>query len=225
MGTWDASILGNDTSAEVYELFFERYNQGDLIEVIEASIAQRFASSLTSVEDAPNVLFARALAHWETGTLSEALLAEVVAAADGGAALAAYRSLSADDAGLRERSRVLARFVQKVGVPRPTARKRKKPPAALETKFVAGACLSYRRSTTEYGGVVVIDGAFFARRGEMCLAATNLAQARPPTFADFAGDQALAQTLNRDRTHGRRKASREPLATLAVLLSTRNPNR
>lgn len=301
MGTWDASILGNDTSAEVYEVFFERYDQGDSIEAIEALITQRFASSLALVEDASNVLLARALANWETGTLSEALRAEVCAAVDSGAALAAYRSLGADAAGVRERSRELARFVQKLGVSRPTARKRKKPPVALQTKFVPGACLSYRRSATDYGGVVVVDSAFFARRGEMCLAAMSLAQAQPPTFADFAGarlygfeweevsgqaarwaapngkaggiatrslnydtaaqrpaffdridrffdvvghfpvftqvllettdspvgadDHALTQTLNRDRTHGQRKASREPLETLAVLLSTRNPNR
>ena len=28
MGTWSASIFGNDTSSEIKEMFFEKYNNG-----------------------------------------------------------------------------------------------------------------------------------------------------------------------------------------------------
>ena len=209
MGIWSASILGNDTSAEVYEVFFERYNRGETIEVIEAVIVNQFAVSLALDEDRHNVLFARALAAWETGTLTAALGAEVVAAVDSGAALAAYRSLGADDAMLRQRSKVLVAFVQKLGTPRPTPKKRKKPPTPLVTRFVPGACLSFRRSDQEYGGVVVIDSEFFTRRGEMLVAATDLAQHQAPTFADFT----------RSRLHD---FSWEPVSGQAARLASSN---
>lgn len=186
MGTWSASVLGNDTSREVYEVFFEQYDAGVTLEAINAMIETRFAVSLATAEDVHNVLFALALAHWEVGALSASTSAQVRAAVEGGAALLAYRSLGADPAMLRERSKALTKLLQKLAVPRPSARKRKKPPVPLQTKLEPGACLSFRRSPKEYGGMVIVESAFFARRGNMCVAATNLSQANAPTFRDFA---------------------------------------
>jgi hypothetical protein len=49
MGTWNASILGNDTSAEVYDTFFHHWDRGATFEEIEAVIDDQFATSLGDV--------------------------------------------------------------------------------------------------------------------------------------------------------------------------------
>lgn len=38
MGTWNASIFGNDTSLDVKEDFFERYNRGEAVKDIANSL-------------------------------------------------------------------------------------------------------------------------------------------------------------------------------------------
>jgi hypothetical protein len=183
VGTWDASILGNDTSAEVYEAFFEAFNRGDEIAAIDAMIDERFATSIGLDEDRANVLFARALAHWEIGTLSRELLREARDAVAG--ALDACRSLGADEVFLRQRSRALDKLLIKLSTPRPKPKKRKKPPVPLVTELDAGACLAFLRPDGRYGGVVAVSSSFFARRGSLSLIATSLAQRTVPTFADF----------------------------------------
>lgn len=186
MGTWDATILGNDTSAEVYEAFFERYDRGAAVEEIHREIDARFEVSLALDEDRHNVLFARALASWEIGALDRAMLSAVREAVSDGSALAACRSLGASAAFSEKRARALAKLVDKLAVPRASPRKRRKPPAAFPSPYAMGACLAYRRPTGALGGVVVIRSELFARRGTISVAATDLALPAMPTHEDFS---------------------------------------
>lgn len=185
MGTWSPDVLGNDTSREVHEVFFERYDGGDAVDAIVALVRSRFETSLGLDEDRTNVELALALALWEVGALDPATLARTKEIAATGADLAAWRSLGADETQLRARSKALAKLVTKLDAPRTSPRRRKKPPVVLTTPFVAGACLRARDATLSRGGWVVIDSNLLARRGSLRIARTDLGGSIPPTFEDF----------------------------------------
>jgi len=70
MGTWNTKINGNDTFNDVYQNFFDLYNQGqDTIEITK-QIRDEFSDMFEDHDDKNNSLFGLALAQWETKTLS-----------------------------------------------------------------------------------------------------------------------------------------------------------
>ncbi len=77
VGTWSAAILGNDTSSETYERFFELYDSGSAVARIVKTIEKEMRDSLALDEDRNNVTLALALALWECKALDATRLAQV----------------------------------------------------------------------------------------------------------------------------------------------------
>jgi len=65
MGTWGHGIQENDTSFDVIETFFEKYNEGFEPKEIRQFITERFENSLNDEEDKDNVLFPLTQCLWE----------------------------------------------------------------------------------------------------------------------------------------------------------------
>ena len=72
MGTWNATIFGNDTSLDVKEEFFERYNGGEETATIKNDLTMDLDD-----DDRYNVLFALAHCMWEVGQLDDGFLLEI----------------------------------------------------------------------------------------------------------------------------------------------------
>ena len=72
MGTWSASVFGNDTSLDTKDEFFERYNQGEEPEDIKKDLLLDIDD-----EDRFNVMFALAQCMWEVGQLDESFLSDI----------------------------------------------------------------------------------------------------------------------------------------------------
>ena len=72
MGAWNATIFGNDTSLDIKEEFFRRYNLGEEVQDIKKSLFLE-----EDDEDRFNIIFALAHCMWEVGQLDDEFLSEV----------------------------------------------------------------------------------------------------------------------------------------------------
>ena len=186
MGTWGHNINENDTSFDVTETFFEKYNEGMEPAAIKKALLKQFSTSLNDVaEDRDNVLFPLAQCLWETCALDDALLAEVKKNIEHGDNIKTCETLGADDDFLKKRRATLEKFLSKISTPKEKPKPRKKPPARIESKYRAGSCLTFKYPDGTHGGAVAIDADFFNTKGTMTLALTNLRSKTPPAFADF----------------------------------------
>lgn len=71
MGAWNATIFGNDTSLDIKEEFFRRYNLGEEVQDIKNSLLLE-----EDDEDRFNAIFALAHCMWEVGQLDNEFLSE-----------------------------------------------------------------------------------------------------------------------------------------------------
>ncbi|MBP1989787.1 hypothetical protein [Paenibacillus eucommiae] len=185
MGTWSAEVFGNDTSCEVKEYFFEQYNLGCEVHVIASELQEKFSYSLNLAEDKNNVLFAFAYCLWETKSLDDELLKQVAQIIESGNDLNVCEQLGADQQFLDKRTTCLQKFLTKISKPRSMTKKRVKPPKQVESKYQNGSCLSFQYPNECYGGIIIIDCAFYNNRGTMRVAFTDIEQSKEPDFNDF----------------------------------------
>ena len=66
MGTWNAEINGNDSFLDIYQVFFDLYNQGHNPTSASKQIQDDYAEMFEDYEDRNNSFFGLALAQWET---------------------------------------------------------------------------------------------------------------------------------------------------------------
>ena len=127
MGTWQTKIDGNDTFQDIYQGFYQLYNQGASPQEASAQIKADFVAYWMDEEDRNNALFALVLAQWETKCLEKELLAELKDILTTGKDLEVWKALGACPEQLEERKMVLANFWKKVSVEREKPKRRIKP--------------------------------------------------------------------------------------------------
>ena len=108
MGTWSASIFGNDTSLDTKDEFFERYNQGEEPEDIKKDLLLDIDD-----EDRFNVMFALAQCMWEVGQLDESFLSDIEKVIESKEDLAVLEELGADKSFIKQRTAHLEKFLKK----------------------------------------------------------------------------------------------------------------
>src|SRR4051812_27429292 len=96
MGTWNTKIDGNDAFLDVYQNFFESYNNGQDPKQISERILDGYVDSFGDTDDRNNSLFALGLAQWETKTLAPSILLEIKKIVESGDDLNVWRKLGAD---------------------------------------------------------------------------------------------------------------------------------
>ena len=126
MGTWDASIKGNDTTTDVYDQFMDRYGSGMKPTEISSEIMKDFAEYFTDRDDRNNALMGLALAQWETASLDPNVFSEVKKIIDTGEDLVLWRELEASEADIKQRKKALEKFLQQISVPREKPKRRQK---------------------------------------------------------------------------------------------------
>lgn len=119
MGTWDATIFGNDTSLDIKEEFFERYNQGEDANTIKNDLTSDFYD-----DDMYDVLFALAHCLWEVGQLDDEFLLEIKEIILNKEDLELAQELGADSEFLEQRSENLEKFLEKISVKKENSKKR-----------------------------------------------------------------------------------------------------
>jgi hypothetical protein len=116
MGAWSAEIIGNDTSADIYQTFFDLHSQGKDPASVSRQIQDEFSETFEDEDDRNNGLFALALAQWETKSLDPAIYHEVKEIIVSGKDIELWESLGADMDTIEERKTELDNFLAKISM-------------------------------------------------------------------------------------------------------------
>lgn len=127
MGTWDTKIDGNDTFQDIYQNYFDLYNQGQDPKYISEKIQDDFAEMFSDYDDRYNSLFGLALAQWETKALDSAIFEQVKEIIETGKDIQAWKEQGADDKTLKQREIVLRKFLVQISTEREKAKRRYRP--------------------------------------------------------------------------------------------------
>jgi hypothetical protein len=124
MGTWGPDVDEDDVFEDVYQGYFNSYNDGAEPEGLSESIRQEFDYYFESDDDYSSALFALALASWETKTLSDQLIDEVASIIESGQDLENWKHRNAAADVVDARAKHLARFLNKLSRPRRNRKRR-----------------------------------------------------------------------------------------------------
>jgi hypothetical protein len=124
MGTWNTSINGNDSFLDIYQNFFDLYNQGQNPGDISRQLQDDFEDTFSDYEDKNNSLFALALAQWETKSLDPSILKKVKEIIESGNDFNLWKELEADEKAIKRRGTVLENFLKKISTERDKPKRR-----------------------------------------------------------------------------------------------------
>ncbi len=126
MGTWNTKINGNDTFQDIYQTFFDLYNQGQNPSDISTQIQADFAEMFDDTDDRNNSLFGLVLAQWETKSLDLNLYKLVKEIIITGLDLEVWKGLGADSKTLKQRQAALDKFLLQISTEKEKPKRRTK---------------------------------------------------------------------------------------------------
>jgi hypothetical protein len=129
MGTWNNKIDGNDTFQDIYQNFFDLYNQGQNPADVSKQIQDDFAEMFNDYDDRNNSLFGLALAQWETKSFDPKVYQQVKEIIETDNDLEVWKGFGADDKTLKQRKVILNKFLTQISTDR------EKPKRRIKQKF------------------------------------------------------------------------------------------
>jgi hypothetical protein len=125
MGNWSTKIDSNDTFQEVYQNFFDLYDEGENPDHIYKQIFAKFPHlSNDNNDNYHNTLFGLALAQWETQSLNDTVFKQVKEIIESGKNLELWKE--ANDKVIEKRKAALHRFLAQLSQPRERPKRKKK---------------------------------------------------------------------------------------------------
>lgn len=125
MGTWNTAINGNDTFLEIYQNFFQLYNDGHNPVDISKQILSENEDMFNDYDERNNSLFGLALAQWETKSLDPIIFNQVKEIIESGKDLVLWKG--SDNKTLKKRQSVLEKFLLQISTEREKPKRRFKP--------------------------------------------------------------------------------------------------
>ena len=132
MGTWNTKINGNDTFQDIYQNFFDAYNQGKETTDISKQIQDGYAEMFEDSDDRNNSLFGLALAQWETKSLDQTIYKQVKEIIESGKDHEVWKGLGADEKSIKQRKVVLDKFLNQISTDREKPKRRVRPKFEFE---------------------------------------------------------------------------------------------
>ncbi len=211
MGNWGTGIKQSDAFADVYDTFFDRYNDGQNPSDISKQIAKDLSEILDNDEEKHEFWFALALAQWETKSLDKNVLATVQDIITTHADLKLWENLGAPETDLKKRKIALDKFLIQIKSDRPKQKSRKKikfhPPL-----YKAGDCIAFKLKNGNYGGAVILNYDSHPKLGHSLLVATTrLNQKEKPTLVDFNSSEILICNFNGFNFHNHAEIMSHPV--------------
>ena len=194
MGAWGTGISSNDTYADIYDRFFDLYNDGLSVSEASSKLIRENQETIGISEDAPNFWYALAKAQWECKELSDDVKSRVEHFIKNGEDLEIWKELGATQADLKARAKVLTKFLTTLQSEKTSAKKRKKK-RLYDSVFRKGDCLVYKMDNGNYGGAFVLTEEKATEVGVNYIAITTIDKPQKPTLDDFRnGDVYLRWT-------------------------------
>lgn len=187
MGTWGTGISSNDTFADIYDEFFELYNNGEDVEKITTKLISENQEIINDVDDSNNFWFALAKAQWECKHLGIEIYSKVKKIIETDADIEVWRQLDAEEKDLKKRKLVLNKFLVDISTEKQKAkaRKKKKTPKIKQPVFEKGDCLTFKLENGNYAGAVVLEAIYDTEYGQNLIASTRINQPIKPIKKDF----------------------------------------
>ena len=202
MGTWGNGIKDNDTFADIYGDFFESYNDGKNPKDISATLISENKELINNPDNCNNFWFAIALAQWETKSLDSNTFEKVKFIIENEIDLKVWRELDADEDDIKQRIKVLIKFLDKIQTEPKKPKQRQKLKSVIGTPiFPKGTCICFPLDNGNYGGAIVIETIDdFKFGGQNYIAVTRINQVNKPTTYDFENAEVLITNFDRDNT-------------------------
>lgn len=194
MGAWGTAISSNDTYADVYDEFFDHYDEGSSVLEISASLIEEFGETINDEDDAHDFWFALAKAQWECKELQPELLSKIEDIVESKSNLEVWRRLDASEGDIRKRAIVLDKFLVKLRSEKKSPRKRKKK-RIIQPPFEKGECLVFKLANGNYGGSVILEASPEKGFGLNLVATTRLNTPNKPLPEDFLKAEVLLKTF------------------------------
>ncbi len=195
MGAWGTGISSNDTYADIYEQFFDLYNDGLAVPEITKKLVAENQETINLPEDATNFWFALANGQWECKALDKEIFTLVEQIIKTGQDLAVWRELDASPADLKARDKVLNKFLEKLQGVKDKPRKRTKR-KFYNSIFQKGDCLTYLMTNGNYGGAFVLTDEQQTEVATNYIAITTIDKPTKPTLADFKTAEIYIKRVN-----------------------------
>lgn len=139
MGTWNYKIDHNDTFRDIYQNFFDLYNQGQNPVEVSKQILEDFAEMFNDYDDRNNSFFGLALAQWETKSLDPTVYKIVKEIIVTGNDLDVWKGLGAEDKIIEKRKEELNKFLTQISTERERPKRRIRPKFVFETTNLINA--------------------------------------------------------------------------------------
>lgn len=195
MGTWGTGISSNDTYADVYDEFFELYDEGLSVKEITESLIASNQEIINEPDNSNDFWFALAKAQWECRELDPNFFDKVRTIVETGADLEVWRRQDADEKSIAKRKVVLDKFLAQLQTERPKAKSRKKK-VIRQPVFEKGDCLAFKLANGNFGGSVVLEAIKDTEYGYNLIATTRINQPHKPTAKDFESAEVLIMTYD-----------------------------
>lgn len=192
MGAWGPAILGNDTSCEVRERFFELYDLGEQPDKIAEIVLEEQQENL--LYDQTNVWFGLALATWECKVLTSELFNQVKQIVDSKADIAFNKKMEADNDFLKKRQKILDDFIVKIATEKSKARARKKISKQVESVYLPGMCFAYKKANGQYIGVYLTTSEHFRNKGKIVFFFMDFESDEIPNLSMFSNSKLYGLT-------------------------------
>jgi len=127
MGTWSTKITDNDTFQDIYQSFFDLYNQGQNPVDISKTIQEDYNEMFEDYDDRNNCLFGLAQAQWETKFLDSEIYNQVKNIIENGNDLDIWKGLGADKKTLENRQKELEKFLKQISTVKEKPKRRVRP--------------------------------------------------------------------------------------------------
>jgi len=126
MGSSSAQVEASDVFQDVYNHFYDQYNEGKNPSDASNSVLKEFSEYLEDDDDQYDAYFALALAQWETQAQDSSVVLLVQQSVESGADLENWKDRGASEKTLQERAAALDELLARILTPSKTKKRRQK---------------------------------------------------------------------------------------------------
>lgn len=195
MGTWGTGISSNDTYADIYDEFFELYDDGLSVKEITERLIASNQETIEEPDSSNDFWFALVKAQWECKQLDTDVFERVKTIIETGADLEVWLRQDADEKSITKRKIVLEKFLAQLQTERQKPKSRKKK-VIRKPVFEKGDCLTFKLENGNFGGAVVLEAIKNTEYGYNLIATTRINQPTQPTRKDFESAEVLIMTYD-----------------------------
>lgn len=204
MGHWGTSILSNDTSADIKDIYFDMFDGGKSISSIREKLQRDFLEG-DDISNNTNFWLTMSLLDWQIGDQDEKIKQLAIKIIDEQIDIKIWEESGADKSTLRKRDKVLLELKEKIlnANPKPRKSKKKRIPKPI---FKKGECFAFQMKNGNYTAVIVLEHVNSDDYIVNLIANTTINQSNFPTLKQIIESNILVLNGDKHRNEKYREA-------------------